>query len=124
MTAKVQPAAGIQVKVQAAKAASVVRVHQLSRAEKVKKQLPSKAAATSTMMKAANRILIAKMQIGKLLQREGRIVQEVIVLQAEIAVAVAAAGIVVEVLAVAGVREAAAIAVLVVAAVEIAAIAK
>jgi hypothetical protein len=77
-------------------------------------------------MKAANRILIAKMQTGRLLPREGRNVQEAIVRMAEIAevVAAAAEGIVVEAQAVAAVRVAGAIAVLVVAVVEIAAIAK
>jgi hypothetical protein len=80
-----------------------------------------KVAATSTTMKAANRILIAKMQTVKLLQREDRIVQEAIGLMAEIAEGVVV-GIVGEVLAVAGGREAGAIVVLV--AVEIAAIAK
>jgi hypothetical protein len=62
----------------------------------------------------------------KLLQREGRNVQEAIVRMAEIAevVAAAAEGIVVEAQAVAAVRVAGAIAVLVVAVVEIAAIAK
>jgi len=68
------------------------------------------------MMKAANRILIAKMQTAKLLQQEGRSVQEAIgrMAEAEIAEAVAAAeGIVVVALVVAVVRAAGAIAVLV-----------
>jgi hypothetical protein len=104
-----------QVRVLAEKAVNVVRVRLLSLAAKAKRPLPSKAAVTSTMMKAANRILIAKMQTVKLLQREDRIVQEAIGLMAEIAEGVVAAGIVGEVLAVAGGREAGAIVVLVVA---------
>jgi len=107
-------------------AVNVVSVRLFSREAKAKRLSPLKAAATSTMMKAANRILIAKMQTVKLLQREGRNVQEAIVRMAEIAevVAAAAEGIVVEAQAVAAVRVAGAIAVLVVAVVEIAAIAK
>jgi hypothetical protein len=126
VTAKVQPAAGIQVRVRVEMAVNVVRVRLFSREAKAKRLSPLKAAATSTMMKAANRILIAKMQTVKLLQREGRNVQEAIVRMAEIAevVAAAAEGIVVEAQAVAAVRVAGAIAVLVVAVVEIAAIAK
>ena len=77
------------------------------------------------MMKAASRILIAKMQTVKLLRLEGRSVQEAIgrMAEAEIAEAVAevAEGIVGAVLAVAGVREAVAIVVLVAAVVVIAA---
>jgi hypothetical protein len=126
VTAKVQLAAGIQVRVRAEMAVNVVSVRLFSREAKAKRLSPLKAAATSTMMKAANRILIAKMQTVKLLQREGRNVQEAIVRMAEIAevVAAAAEGIVVEAQAVAAVRVAGAIAVLVVAVVEIAAIAK
>jgi hypothetical protein len=107
-------------------AVNVVRVRLFSREAKAKRLSPLKAATTSTMMKAANRILIAKMQTVKLLQREGRNVQEAIVRMAEIAevVAAAAEGIVVEAQAVAAVRVAGAIAALVVAVVEIAAIAK
>jgi hypothetical protein len=43
-----------------------VCVRLLSHAAKAKRQLPSKGAATSTMMKAANRILIVKTQTVKL----------------------------------------------------------
>jgi hypothetical protein len=50
----------------AAKAANAVCVRLLSHAAKAKRQLPSKGAATSTMMKAANRILIVKTQTVKL----------------------------------------------------------
>ena len=84
-----------------------------------------KAAAISTMMKAANRTLIAKTQTVKLLLPVDRNVQEAIVRMVAIAedVAAAAEGIAGEVLAVAGARAAAAIAVLVVAE-EIAATAK
>ena len=123
--AKVQLAAGLQVKVRAEKAGNVVRVRLLSRVAKAKRLLPSKAAATLTMMKAANRILIAKTQTVKPLRQEGRSVQEAIGLMAEIAegVAAAAEGIVGEVRAVAVVHAAGAIAVLVVAE-EIAATAK
>ena len=121
MRAKVTLAAGLQGKVlAAAKAASVVSVHLLSRAEKAKKLLPLKVAATSTMMKVANRILIAKMQTGRLLPREGRNVQEAIVrmaVEAEI-VEVVAAGI-----AEVAVAEVPGVIVVLVAAVEIAAIA-
>ena len=49
----------------AAKAVSVASVLLLSHAAKAKKPLPLKAAATSTTMKAANRISIAKMQTVK-----------------------------------------------------------
>jgi hypothetical protein len=126
VTAKVQPAAGIQVRVRAEMAVNVVSVRLFSREAKAKRLSPLKAAATSTMMKAANRILIAKMQTVRLLPPVGRNVQEAIVRMAEIAevVAAAAEGIVVEAQAVAAVRVAGAIAVLVVAVVEIAAIAK
>jgi hypothetical protein len=55
-----------QVKAQAARAVNVVSGHQFSRAAKAKKLSPLKAAATSTMMKAASRTLIAKMQTVKL----------------------------------------------------------
>jgi hypothetical protein len=65
-TAKVQWAAGLQGQVLAEKVANVVCVRLLSHAPKAKRLLPSKAAATSTMMKAANRILIAKMQTVRL----------------------------------------------------------
>jgi hypothetical protein len=120
VTAKVQPEAGIQLRVRAEMAVNVVRVRLLSRAVKAKRLLPSKAAVTSTMMKAANRILIAKTQTAKLLPQEGRSVQEAIVrmaVEAEI-VEVVAAGI-----AEVAVAEVPGVIVVLVAAVEIAAIA-
>jgi hypothetical protein len=118
--------AGLQVRVRAAaKAVNVVRVRLLSHAEKAKRQLPSKAAATSTMMKAVSRTSIVKRQTVKPLLPVGRIVQEetVHMAEAEIAGAVAVAGIVVEVLAADAARVAEAIVVLV-AVVEIAATAR
>src|SRR5690242_3751513 len=113
--AKVQPAAGLQGKVLAAEAVSVVSVRLLSHAAKAKRRLPLKEEATSTMMKAASRTLIAKMQTAKLLRPDrGRSVQEATVLMvaAEIVGAVVAG--IAEVVAV--VLEVAAIVVLVVAA--------
>jgi hypothetical protein len=56
--------AGRQVRVRAAKVGGAVSVRLLSHA--AKRQLPSKAAVTSTMMKAASRILIAKTQTVRL----------------------------------------------------------
>ena len=53
------------VRVRAVKAGGAASVRLLSPAAKAKRLLPSKAAVTSTMMKAANRILIAKMQTVK-----------------------------------------------------------
>jgi hypothetical protein len=50
----------------AAKVGDAANVRLLSHAAKAKRPLPLKAVATSTMMKVANRILIAKMQIVKL----------------------------------------------------------
>ena len=50
----------------AGNAANAANVLLLSRAAKAKRLSPLKAAATSTMMKAANRILIAKMQTARL----------------------------------------------------------
>jgi len=110
--------AGRQAKRAEEKAASVLLP---SRAAKVKKPSLSKAAVTS-MMKAASRTSIGKMQTARLLPQEGRSVQEAIgrMAEAEIAEGVAAAGIAEAAVVALGV---AAIAVLVVA-VEIAATAK
>ena len=53
------------VRVRVAKAGGAASVRLLSHAAKAKKLSPLKVAATSTMMKVANRILIAKMQTVK-----------------------------------------------------------
>ena len=121
MTAKVQLAAGIQVRVRAAEAGNAANVLLRSHAAKAKKLSPSKVAATSTTMKAANRILIAKMQTVKLSPREGRSVQEAIVRTAVAGIAAVEADGIAEVAVVA--QEVVAIVVLVVAE-EIAATAK
>jgi len=110
-----------QVRVREEKAVNVVRVRLLRRAAKEKKPSPLKAVATSTTTKAANRILIAKMQTVKPLQLAGRSVQEVIVPMAEGGIVEVVAAGIAEVAVVA--LEAAAIVVLAVVAVEIAAIA-
>jgi hypothetical protein len=62
---KAREAAVKAVRVRVAKARGAASVRLLSHAAKAKKLLPSKAAATSTMMKAANRTSIAKMQTVK-----------------------------------------------------------
>jgi hypothetical protein len=96
---------------QKAPAVMAVSVRLRSRVEKVKKPSPLKAAATSTMMKVANQISIAKTQTVKPWPQAGQTVLVVIVptVEAEIVEAVVAG--IAEVVDVA--REAAVIVVLV-----------